>query len=85
MARFEIEYVMAEENWGIVVARQLDRGDFLLGPHSTLGGLRVTERLDIPRRALPNRELDLRCFAFQLVEPGDASALAVGQVVELAS
>jgi len=82
--KFRIEGVFTVEGTAGVMARQIEPGDFSISPSSRLGGVRLQQFLDIPRKLKrPDGSLDLEIFAFTLADPADSSRLSKNDVVEL--
>lgn len=81
--RFEIEVVLELQGRAVVLARQLERADFMLTAHSTLNGARVTA-FDMPRAHDKDGKPRSDLFGFLLVRREDLSKFTVGQRVDFA-
>lgn len=81
--RFKLEHVSTSDA-PYVLARQMESGDFTIGPGSCLGGARLKMSLAQPRSLNPDGSPDLTVFAFQLMDASDAAILKVGDTVDLA-
>jgi hypothetical protein len=80
--RFKLEHVSTGKA-PYVLARQMEGGDFTVGPGSRLGGARLMMRLSQPRSLNPDGSPDFTVFAFQLLGASDALVLKVGETVDL--
>lgn len=80
--RFKLEFVSTGKA-PYVLARQMESGDFTVGPGSCLGGANLGMHLSQPRSLNPDGSPDLTVFAFQLLDASEALDLRVGETVDL--
>lgn len=81
---FEIEAVMAQDGQrAIVIARQLEPGDFVLGRAPKLDGRQILRRLTQPRAVSPDGTPRSDLFAFALRVKSDVERFRSGQRVML--
>lgn len=81
---FEIEAVMAQDGQrAIVVARQLEPGEIVLGRSPRLGGRQILRRLTQPRALHPDGSPRTDLFAFALRIKSDVDRFQSGQRVLL--
>jgi len=80
--KFKIEYIQ-ESNPVMVIARQLQKGDFSIGANSTLGGCRLREYLSQPRAIKQEGTQDPDVFVFCLADETDRQKLSIGDAAEL--
>lgn len=80
--RFEIECIL-ELQIGMILAKQLDAGNFTLLEGATLGGIPITPTLDMPRKLDSEGRVRLDVFAFRPCSKHDVNRFAVGDIVEL--
>lgn len=80
--RFKLEY-LSTGTVPYVLARQVDKGDFRVGPDSRLAGVRIKCPFLQPRAIRPDGSPDLTVFAFELLEREDGELLKVGETVDL--
>ena len=82
--KFKIEYLCSVEGTALVMARQLESGDFALSSSARLGGVPLQQLLEIPRKLIrPGGLLDTSVMVFALSNSADSSRLSKGDVVEL--
>lgn len=81
--KFRIEHIFKDQRPVMLLARQLEAGDFQVTPTSNLGGVAVMPQLSMPRSLLPDGKPDMTIFSFTLVRASDVSSFALNQVVEL--
>jgi hypothetical protein len=77
---FEIEFI--DPNGRFILARQLGRGGFKVGPGARLGEVPVTG-VTMPRAKAPDGTLRQDIFGFKVADPALATRVRVGQTVEL--
>jgi len=69
---------------GVVFARPVAKSaDFRVTPGSTLDGIPVKPRVDLPRRLRPDGTVDLEYFQFELVDSADLNRIRRGPEVLL--
>jgi hypothetical protein len=82
--RFKIECVL-EPRIGVVIAQQLDEGNFTVAKGSTLGGVELTPTLDMPRSLDSDGNQRKDVFVFRPCSEAYVTHFEVGDVVELVS
>ena len=77
--QFKVEAVVS----GVVMARQLTRGDFILGERPRLGGVAIRREVCMPRALNSAGQPRFDIFAFRPVSAADLSRFVVGVTVSL--
>jgi hypothetical protein len=80
---FEVEGVLANVGSGVVLVRQLEPGDFVLGHSPRLGGVPIQRSVTAPRALRPDGSPRMDLFAFALKSSADLPRFKVGERLTL--
>ena len=82
--KFKVEATFTVDGTACVMGRRNGAGDFSVSNSSTLDGVPILQRLEIPRKLLrPEHGLDDDVFVFALVNLADLARFQKYDVVEL--
>ncbi len=82
--KFKVEAVFTVEGTACVMGRRNGADDFSISSSSTLDGVPILQRLEIPRKLLrPEHGLDDNVFVFALANPAELARFHKYDVVEL--
>ena len=82
--KFKVEGTFTVDGTACVMGRRSGAGDFSVSSSSTLDGVPILQRLEMPRKLLrPEHGLDDNVFVFALANPADLARFHKYDVVEL--
>jgi hypothetical protein len=82
--KFKVEATFTVDGTACVMGRRSGSGDFAVSSSSTLDGVPILQRLEVPRKLLrPEQGLDDNVFVFSLANAADLARFHKYDVVEL--